>query len=86
VAATDCGNARIRDVDGRVEIRLAGAKANDVLALGFQSRGPRGDRERGRGLDALDALCESDGHWEYRMAANTAKVREGILRCNSRQA
>ena len=74
----------IGDVHGRVEIRLAGAEADDVLALGFQARGARGDRERRRGLDALDTFGESDGHGEYRLAANPAKVREGILRCNSR--
>ena len=32
-------------------------QADDVLALGLEMRGARGDGERGRGLDALDALA-----------------------------
>ena len=73
----------ILDVHGRVEVRFAGTEANDVLALGLQARGARSDGKRRRRLDALDAPGESDGHGEYRLATNPAKVREGILRCNS---
>ena len=86
VTAADRGDAGVLDVHGRVEVRLAGAEADDVLALGLEARGAAGDGERRRRLDALDALCESDGHGEYRLALNSAKVREGILRCNSGQA
>ena len=55
-----------------------------TLYLVFNQRaGAAGDGKRRRRLDALDAPGKADGHGEYRMAANPAKVREGILRCNS---
>ena len=38
-ALADGVDAGVRDVRGRVEIRLAGAQADDVLALGLQLRG-----------------------------------------------
>ena len=44
-----------RDVRRRIEIRLAGAEADDVLALGLEAGGAGGDGEGRRGLDALDA-------------------------------
>jgi hypothetical protein len=49
-------------VDRRVEVRLTGTQADDVLALGLQFRGARGDGECGRGLDALNASAELIGH------------------------
>ena len=54
-AALDGIDAGLRDVRRRVEVRLAGAEADDVLAFRLQAGGAGGDGERGRGLDALDA-------------------------------
>ena len=54
-AAADRRDAGLGDVRRRVEIRLAGTEADDVLALGLEACRARGDGERGRGLDALDA-------------------------------
>ena len=54
-AALDRVDARLRDVRGRIEVRLAGAEADHVLAFRLQAGGTGGDGERGRGLDALDA-------------------------------
>jgi hypothetical protein len=42
-------------VAGRVEIRLSGAQADDIVPFGFELGGAGGDGERRRGLDALDA-------------------------------
>jgi hypothetical protein len=40
----------------RVEIRLAGAEADDVFAFRFELRDAAGERDSGGGLDALDAF------------------------------
>src|SRR6185436_16516394 len=61
-ALADRVDTRVRDVDRRVEVRLAGTQADDVLALGLQFRGARGDGESGRGLDALNASAELIWH------------------------
>jgi hypothetical protein len=63
-ALADRVDAGVGNVRGRVEIRLAGTQADDVLALGFQFRGTRGDCESGRRLDALNAARELDGNGE----------------------
>src|SRR5204863_4702254 len=54
--------ARLRDVGGRVEVGLARAQADHVLALLPQARGPGGYGERWRGFDALDASRDRQGH------------------------
>ena len=63
-ALADRLDAGFGDVRGRIEVRLAGAQADDVLALGFQFRGARGDCESGRGLDALNASASWMGTGE----------------------
>jgi hypothetical protein len=57
----DRGDGGILDVLRRVEIGLADAKTDDVVALGLQLRGARGDRQGGGGLDVLDATGEFQG-------------------------
>ena len=56
------GDAGIGDMHRRIEIRLTRAKADDVLALGLQFRGARGDGEGGGRLDALDAAGDGYVH------------------------
>ena len=47
VAGADRRDARLGNMGGRVEVRLAGAQADDVLALGLA--GPHGRSRRGSG-------------------------------------
>jgi hypothetical protein len=61
-AVADRFDTDIGDVLRCVEIGLAGAEADDVLAFRLQFRGARGDGESGRGLDALNAAAERIGH------------------------
>jgi hypothetical protein len=61
-AALDRLDAGRGDVRRRVEIGLTGAEADDILALGLQARGQRGDGEGGRGLDALGAAGDGWAH------------------------
>src|SRR2546430_14041928 len=53
--------ARLRNVRGGVEVRLARAQADHVLALLPQPRSPGGYGERRRGFDALEASCDRQG-------------------------
>ena len=52
------GDRRILDVLRRVEIRLARAEPDDILAFCLESGRARGNGERRRGLDGLNALRE----------------------------
>jgi len=49
-------DARICDMDGSVEIRLAGPEADDVLAFGLELCSPGGDGQGGGRFDLLYAL------------------------------
>ena len=49
---------------GRVEIGLADAESDDVLALGLELGDAAREGDGRGGLDALDALGEYDGHRE----------------------
>ena len=60
--AADRRDAGIRDVHGRVEIRFADAKPDDVAAFGAQPDDTAVEGDGGRGLDALDALRKGDWH------------------------
>ena len=60
--AADRRDAGVGDVRGRVEVGLADAEADDVVALGLEPGDAAGEGDGGRGLDALDALGEGDGH------------------------
>jgi hypothetical protein len=55
-AGIDRIDGRLLDVLRRVEVGLACAKADDVLAFGAQLRCPRGDRQGRRRLDPLHPL------------------------------
>ncbi len=57
-APVDRGDRRVLDVLRRVEIRLAGAEADDVLAFGLERGGAGGDGEGGGGFDGLYAAGE----------------------------
>src|SRR5207247_8896669 len=57
-AALDRILARLRDVRGGVEVRLARGQADHVLALLPQTCGSGAHGERRRGFDALDASRE----------------------------
>src|SRR5690606_13452285 len=56
LAALDGVFGSLLDVLRGVEIRFAGAKADDVLAARAQFRGPLRDGKRGRGLEAADTF------------------------------
>jgi hypothetical protein len=45
-----------------IEVGLAGAEADYVMAFRLELRGAGGDGERGRGFDLLNALGEGHGH------------------------
>src|SRR5690606_17266712 len=51
----------VLDVRGRVEVGLAGTEADDVDAVGLELGGLRGDRERDRGLDGIEAGRDLEG-------------------------
>src|SRR5699024_6457310 len=53
---------RVLDVFRRVEIRFAGAQADDVVAGGFHFRRAGGDGQGWGRFYALDAVCEFNGH------------------------
>ena len=56
MAGIDRGLAGFADMGGRVEIGLAGRKADDILALGGQLAGAIGHGDGGRGFDAGERL------------------------------
>ena len=55
-ALADRFDAGVRDVRGRVEIGLAGAEADDVLAFRLELRDAAREGDGRGGLDALDAF------------------------------
>ena len=62
LALANGGHTGIRNVGGGIEIRLADAQADDISARRLQLQHPGGEGEGGRGLDALNALGDGDGH------------------------
>ena len=54
-ALVERGARGVLDVIGRVEVGLAGAEADDVDAVGLELGGLRGDGERDRRLDRIEA-------------------------------
>jgi len=62
LAAMDRVDRGLFDVLGRVEVRLAGAEADHVSALGFELPGLGGHGDGGRGLDAGEGGRLQAGH------------------------
>ena len=65
-AAANRGDARVRNVRRRIEVRLADAQPDDVAPLRAQADDPPVQGDCRRGLYALDALRKDDGHgWGF---------------------
>jgi hypothetical protein len=88
-AVADGGDGGLFDVIRGVEVRLAGAKADHVLAGGAQLLGAGGDGEGRRRLDGLHAGGKLDGHrcsvgligaeslGRFRVARDATRTRNG---------
>ena len=61
-AVPDRFDAGFGDVRGRVEVGLADAETDDVVALGLELGHATRQGDGGRGFDALDTVGEYGGH------------------------
>ena len=75
-ALADRFDARICDMQGCVEIRLAGGQSNDVLTFGLEFGGPSRHRESRGGLNLLNTLGNGEGQGEIPMLNAAQSVYE----------